>query len=242
MAFSMQQFMSYVNKPASGHFTYSKSSMKPIVDYLGGPIDKNKPDARTPSLNEKIEIQKLIWRIGVAGDTWSLKKQKYKDALGYLANQLFAVDGALALKLGQEKASWKLSALRRTTVFIHCSAVSLDQVHQWGGFDPAFSTEFCYPRDQLCTTWQWNQFFFAFPPLRDDSGDALPKMRGAQGHLGFGHAFLITQPRGTEYMGQFALEDLTTGKGSPEFGFPNKIPLNRIKAYDEDGQDITPNW
>ena len=249
MAFSMTEFMRLV-KVANWHFTLEKSSLKQLIHLLGGPaVDATHIDIRAFTRAEKIEIQDTIWPLGVAGNAWSLKKKKYREALNYLARELFAVGEDKVLKLGQPKDGWNVYMLRRPKAFLHCSGVTVEAVYRSGGLDPKYSTEFCYPGNGFLSDWSWNEFVFCFPASVGEDGSPILKKRGAQKFFGFSSTaqsrpgatqsdfFLVVQKEWATYMAQLDVE-LGDKNSATETAFPYKIPLANITPY-RNGVELT---
>jgi hypothetical protein len=233
--FSMKTFMELVNK-GNWHFTLKKSDLKDLIeDALMGEYDKSKgADLRTLTRRGLMEVQAQIWREGIGGsdtpDPWTLKKTKYKLALGYLAKTLFQLDEADALLVGSYKDGWQEFMLRAPKRFVSAKSISESKLHQSGSLNNRFASEVCIPKNGLIGDWDLGHKFYFGGPMAFRRGKLASG--GALKNQGFGNnIYCFERPLGERYMSMFDADV----EGTREFAFTNDAGLSYIRAY-KDGQ------
>lgn len=238
MDISMKQFMTNVTN-SNTSFKLSKSSLKSLIDNLGGTFDESKGlDMRNITSRETLSaIHTNIWGTGLSeqGSMPIDKRRKYKTALDYLVGAMWdnPASQRIVLKKRENKNSWSAAFLNQAKWFIHCSGVTPQQILASGGLDPRKSSEVCIPLNGLLGDWEWHEFIFAF---EQDKPNELkpPKAAATAGFSAGGYIYRFQATRGTEYMSQHG--NIVHGR---ETGFPNLIPVANIEAYSWQSQIAT---
>ena len=247
---AMKDFMDFVHQ-ANWHFTLSRSSLKPLIERLGGAYKKSLgTDTRTLDDDDLLAIQGLVWPLGVGAttDSWCVKKRKYRNALGYLVRELFELEAGDALLVGSYKANWRRYTLQENRKFITSSGATPADLHHSGGLSARFASELCIADHkgtaQLVGNWKQqygfgNKFVFA-APMRTKADGSL-KSAGAIKTQGFGaNVYCFERKSGTQYMCMYKLEDHAEYFG--EIAFPDDIPLAFIKHYPNGAENPNPPW
>lgn len=242
--FSMKTFMEKV-KSANWHFTLSKSSLfdfdyanlgvkDSLINKLGGPYDKAKgADQRTLNRAQLMDVQGIIWPLGVGATTqktpWTLKKEKYHAALGYLAHEFFNLLESDALLVGTYKTGYSRRTLTQDLHFVTAKGVTPQQLSTSGSLSSAFATELCIPDQGLIGDWQEHKFTFAKPMATKSDGITLASA-GAIGKQGFGNnIYCFKRPTTAVY---YCTQIVTANSvASTEVAFPEDIPVSYIKVY-----------
>jgi hypothetical protein len=253
--FSMKTFMEKV-KQGNWHLTPSKSSLwsfdygnngtkQSLIQALKGPYDQTKgADTRTLTRAEMMVVQGIIWPLGVGATTvktpWTLKKEKYKAALGYLARTLFPnfVVEADALLVGTYKTNYQRQSLGQDMHFVTAKGVTPAALNSSGRLSNQYATEVCIPDQGMVGDWPEHKFNFAKPMKTKADGITLMSA-GAIAHQGFGNnIYCFKRPAGTVY---YATGAVTPGStGATEVAFPGDIPTSYIKFYKDGKPGIQP--
>lgn len=242
----MKTFMDKV-KGANWHFTLSKSSLwssdyanighnQSLITTLGGAYDKAKgTDTRTLNRATLIEMQGLIWPQGVGATDkktpWTLKKEKYRAALGYLVHTLLNLDEADALLVGTYKTGYTRRTLAQDMHFVTAKGVTPQELSTSLNLSSRYATELCIPDQGLVGDWPEHKFIFAKPMKTQNDGITLTSAGAIKGQ-GFGHnIYCFKRPATTPYYCTQAVNPQSTG--GTEVAFPDDIPVSYIKVYEQ---------
>ncbi|MBL8218979.1 MAG: hypothetical protein JNL62_07110 [Bryobacterales bacterium] len=242
--FSMKTFMEKV-KQANWHFTLSKSSLwsfdyagigvtDSLINTLGGAYDKAKgADTRTLNRTDLMKVQGIIWPQGVGATTkkapWTLKKEKYRAALGYLVNALFNLDEADALLVGTYKTGYSRRTLTQDMHFVTAKGVTPQELTTSGRLSSGYATELCIPDQGLVGDWPEHKFIFAKPMKTKNDGITLVSAGAIKGQ-GFGNnIYCFKRPATTPYYCTQIVDPNSTG--ATEVAFPGDVPISYIKVY-----------
>ena len=243
-SFSMKTFIEKV-KSANWHFTLSKSSLydfdyanigvkDSLINKLGGPYDKNKgADQRNLNRQQLEDVQGIIWPVGVGATDqktpWTLKKEKYRAALGYLVHELFQLLESDALLVGTYKTGYARRHLTQDLHFVTAKGVTPKQLSTSGFLSASYATELCIPDGGMIGDWPEHKFIFAKPMATKSDGITLASA-GAIGKQGFGNnIYCFKRPNTTPYY--FTQVVTANSHPSTEVAFPDNIPISYIKVY-----------
>lgn len=239
---SMKTFMEHVNS-ANWHFTLSKSSLKSLVDELGGPhVKSNGSDVRNLNRTDLETIQGILWPQGdgVATSPWGLKKKKYRLALGYLAHALYGLDAADALLVASYKTGWTLQHLRNSKKFVSAKTVKEADIDKSGGLSSRFASELCIPIGGMIGDWPDGHKFLFGTPMRT-KGDGKLVSAGAIKGQGFGdNTYCFERDAQTKYMCMCDVEG--SPKYTGEVAFIDDVAKGYIRAYENGRPKASPLW
>jgi hypothetical protein len=202
---SKDEFIRLIKKANYIHWSERKSSMTDLIRAI--------PDGGLLSRADMIGLQQLIWPVG-DNPVWLQKKQKYKDALIYLATEGLTMPRPLAervlLKKGEQKIAWEERRLPKDWEFTHVTTRALTEL------DPYKSREFCYPDNGLWYDWPANEFVFCLPKLKQKHQQKNFNTFG-------GNTLKLVIPMGTPYISNTDLN--TAKKATGEIAFYHKLIL-----------------
>ena len=202
---SKDEFIRLIKKANYIHWSERKSSMTPLIRAI--------PDGGLLSRTDMIGLQQLIWPVG-DNPVWLQKKQKYKNALIYLATEGLTMPRPIAervlLKKGEQKIAWEERILSKDWEFTHVTTRALTEL------DPYKSREFCYPDNGLWYDWPANEFVFCLPKVDKKHQQKNFNTFG-------GNTLKLVIPMGTPYISNTDLN--TAKKATGEIAFYHKLIL-----------------